>query len=312
VNDPKNTPESGTPRPMRRWVLLGVGVVTLGMVGLVASVVAFGVFMSWPWRARVVGPPSADLHAEAVEIASLSGATLRGWFVAGRPGAGAVVLMHGSHSNRLNMVRRVRLLSAEGLSVLLFDFQAHGESTGKRITFGLLEARDAESAVAYMRGRLPDERVGAIGSSLGGAAALLGPDPLPVDALVLEAVFPDIDAAVANRMRAVLGRMIGNVVAPPLTQLFMLVLPPVLGLWPDDLRPIDRIARVTAPLLIIGGTRDSYTPLAETWAMFERAPEPKLFWAVEGAGHVDLETYAPEQYRKMVLPFLIERLQKPR
>ena len=55
---------------------------------------------------------------------------LSGWFIAGRPGGGAVVLMHGVRGNRLAMLRRARLLHAEGFSVLLFDFQAHGESTG--------------------------------------------------------------------------------------------------------------------------------------------------------------------------------------
>jgi hypothetical protein len=38
-------------------------------------------------------------------------------------------------------------------------------------------------------------------------------------------------------------------------------------------------------------------------------PEPKLFWAVQGAGHVDLEAYAPADYRRIVLPFLVEHLQ---
>ena len=41
------------------------------------------------------------------------------------------------------------------------------------------------AAVAFVRARLPGERVGAIGVSLGGAAALLGPAPLAVDALVV-------------------------------------------------------------------------------------------------------------------------------
>jgi len=56
------------------------------------------------------------------------------------------------------------------------------------------------------------------------------------------------------------------------------------------------------------GTHDDRTTMAETIAMFERAPEPKVLWAVEGAGHVDLEGYAPDAYRARVLPFMIERL----
>jgi fermentation-respiration switch protein FrsA (DUF1100 family) len=210
------------------------------------------------------------------------------------------------------MLRRARLLKSAGFSVLLFDFQAHGESAGTRITFGRLEGLDAAAAVAFVRERLPGERIGAIGSSLGGAAALLGPQPLPVDALVLEAVYSDIGMAIANRIRVVLGPTLGAAIAQPMAWLFEVVLPPFLGMKLGDLCPIDQIAAVTAPLLIAAGTHDDRTTMAETIAMFARAPEPKFLWAVEGAGHVDLEAYAPDDYRARVLPFLVERLQAGR
>ncbi|MBO0752815.1 MAG: alpha/beta hydrolase [Bradyrhizobiaceae bacterium] len=218
--------------------------------------------------------------------------------------------MHGIRSNRLSMVRRARLLSAAGFSVLLFDFQAHGESTGARITFGHLEAEDAVSAVAFARARLPNERIGAIGTSLGGAAALLGPRPLPVDALVLESVYSDIAPAITNRLHAALGPSVGLIVAPALEHLFELLLGPLLGVSVNDLRPIDHVGEVDAPILIASGTRDDRTTIAETTAMFDRAKDPKLLWRVVGARHVDLEAFAPDEYRNHVLPFLVDNLQR--
>jgi fermentation-respiration switch protein FrsA (DUF1100 family) len=297
-----------------RWispVRFMVGLALAGTAALCASVIGVGLLLSWP-AARDIGAPPADLAAESVAMISGSGATLRGWLLAGRPGGGGVVLMHGVRANRLSMVQRARLLHESGFSVLLFDFQAHGESTGKRITFGHLEALDAAAAVAFAKERLPNEKIGAIGSSLGGAAALLGPTPLPVDALVLEAVYPDIGAATANRISAVLGSPIGSLVAEPLAHAFELLMPPLLGVVPAELRPIDHIADVVAPLLIVSGTRDTRTTARETVAMFDRAREPKLLWLVEGAGHVDLENYAPEAYRTHVLAFLADTLQQRR
>jgi fermentation-respiration switch protein FrsA (DUF1100 family) len=163
--------------------------------------------------------------------------------------------------------------------------------------------------VAFVRQKLPSERVGAIGSSLGGAAALLGPGPLPVDALVLESVYSEIGMAIANRIRATLP-IVGGLVARPLALLFELLLPPIIGGSPADLRPIDRIADVTAPVLVAAGTRDDRTTIAEATAMFERAHEPKSLWPVEGARHVDLEAYAPGEYRHRVVTFLTERLRQ--
>jgi fermentation-respiration switch protein FrsA (DUF1100 family) len=278
---------------------------------LAVAVVAAGVLLSRPARA-VIGLPPPDLHTQEILISSASGAQLRGWFIDGRPGGGAIVLMHGVRSNRLSMVRRAQLLNAAGFSVLLFDFQAHGESAGARITFGHLEGMDAGAAVAFVRDRLPAERVGAIGTSLGGAAALLGPVPLRVDALVLESVYPDIEAAVANRIRSTLGPALGAVLASPLAGLFEWLLPPVLNIDPAALRPIDHIAQAGAPVLVASGTRDDHTTIAEASALFDRARDPKLFWAVPGAGHVDLESYAPEAYRRHILPFLLDTLQRVR
>jgi uncharacterized protein len=299
-----------SPRTARagRVIKLALGAILFGVALLIAGVIAVGLVLSAPARA-VVGAAPADLGVEEISIASGSGATLRGWFVPGRPGAGAVVLMHGVHANRLSMLRRARLFNGEGFAVLLFDFQAHGESTGARITFGYREGQDAAAAIAYMRARLPNERVGAIGSSLGGAAALLAPQPLDVDALVLESVYSDIGVATENRIIAALGP-IGVVAAPPITALFKLLLPPFLGVSAADLRPIDRIAQVRAPVLVAGGMLDDRTSIEETRMMFARANEPKRLWVVPRARHVDLEGFAPDEYRTRVLAFMIETLRR--
>jgi fermentation-respiration switch protein FrsA (DUF1100 family) len=138
---------------------------------------------------------------------------------------------------------------------------------------------------------------------------VLAAPPLRLDALVLESVYPDINAALTNRLRASLGPVLGTAFIPVLTPMFETLLPPLLGLRVDDLRPIDVIGNVTAPVLVASGTADNRTPLSEVRDLFDRAPEPKLFWAVQGAGHVDLEAYAPADYRRIVLPFLVEHLQ---
>jgi fermentation-respiration switch protein FrsA (DUF1100 family) len=230
---------------------------------------------------------------------------LQGWWVPGATfGEGAIVLMHGVRANRLQMAARARVLHQHGFSVLLFDFQAHGESLGRRITFGKLESLDAAAAVRFVRDKRPLDRIGVIGVSLGGAAALLGPEPLAVNALVLESVYPDIDSALSNRLRVNLGPVAGAIFTPLLTSTFRLLLPPILRAAPGELRPIDRIGTVRAPVLIASGASDGYTPLSEARALFERAAEPKQFWAVDGAAHVDLEQYDVARYWRVVLPFL--------
>ncbi len=50
--------------------------------------------------------------------------------------------------------------------------------------------------------------------------------------------------------------------------------------------------------------------MAEAERIFAAAPEPKEFWAVEGAAHVDPPTYQPEGYKERVLTFLGQHLQR--
>src|SRR4051812_38826143 len=92
-----------------------------------------------PARANVDLPSGVNGVAE-VSFPSASGSTLRAWFVSGRPGAGAVVLLHGVGANRTSMLGRLRFLHARGYAVLAPDFQAHGESPGAHITFGARES----------------------------------------------------------------------------------------------------------------------------------------------------------------------------
>ncbi len=84
---------------------------------------------------------------------------------------------------------------------------------------------------------------------------------------------------------------------------------PVLGVGLDQLRPIDRIGGVRAPVLVASGTVDAYTPIAKARDLFARASAPKQFWAVRGAAHVDLEAYDAPAYWIRILPFFAAHLQ---
>ncbi len=252
-----------------------------------------------------VRPPPKDLDAEPVAFRSASGSDIHGWLVRGRPHAGAVVLLHGIGASRLEMVDRARFLSAAGYSVLLIDFRAHGESAGDESTYGALESRDARAAVEFVRNALPSERVGVIGISMGGAAALLGAEPLPVQALVLESVYPTIRDAVRDRLRAWLGP-----IGPSFTGLVLHSIFPRDGVTAADLRPIDRIGEQTAPVLVAAGTADRYTTRTESRALFEHARSPKELWEVEQAAHVDLHAFAPAEYERRIGAFLARYLRE--
>lgn len=252
-----------------------------------------------------IGPAPAELKAQPVVFDSASGATIHGWLVDGAKGGGVVLLLHPVRSDRSVMTQRARFLSRLGYSLLWLDLQAHGESSGDRITFGARESLDVETAVAFLRTRYPGEKIGAIGISLGGASIALAKSPLGLSAVVLESVYPTIEEAVTDRLRLHLGAA-----GPLLAPLLLAQLPLRLGISVDQLHPIDHIADLGAPLLLISGTKDEHTTSAEAKRLFAAAREPKQIWLVDGAAHVDLHGFAPKAYETRIAEFLSRYLKQ--
>jgi alpha-beta hydrolase superfamily lysophospholipase len=248
-------------------------------------------------------PRPADLPIEPVQFSSLSGTTVHGWLVKPEFPRAVIILQHGVRGHRGGMVSRARFLQAANYAVLLFDFQAHGESLGDRITFGHLESRDTQAAVKFCRQQFPDLPIAIIGQSLGGAAALLAQPPLPVQALIIESAFSTFEEATKNRMEWLTGRPT-RVFSPLLTvQLRLRV-----GISAADLRPIDHVSQLTMPKLFLAGTTDPRTKLAESLALFEAAAAPKQFYAVTNAGHVDFHGHLKSAYEELILGFLATHL----
>jgi uncharacterized protein len=281
--------------------------------GLLAAVFAtllfkVGTVASAP-APSIVGDAPDDLPFERVTLTSASGGRLSGWYVQGDPGGGAVMLLHGVHANRLQMLPRARMLHRWGFSVLLFDFQAEGESSGQNITFGWLEAKDARSAFEWLRAKAPGERIGLLGVSLGGAAAIVGEPAIEADAMVLEAVYGSLDQAIRNRLVIKLGAA-GRALAPVLSPLLSLQVKPRLGFDPDELCPAGRVAHIHAPVLFVAGDKDEHATLDEMREIYANANEPKELWIIPGAAHVDFLNAAPLDYERRVVGFLRERLRR--
>lgn len=270
-----------------------------------------GAGLSW-WLGsmltRPVNHPVMRPHDFEADLVSIPGAghDIAGWWTDTHHGLPVVLLLHAVRADRDTMVARAQLLQKHGFSTLLIDLQAHGETPGTAITFGKRESADVVAAVAWIKGRAPNRKIGVIGCSLGGASALLAPQPLGVDAVVLEAVYPRLRLAVENRVRLRLGSL-----TPWVTPLLLWQLTPRLHLRLSDLEPIRSIPYLAAPVLIAAGSDDQHTTLAESQELFAAASVPKELWIVPGAKHQDLLALNAAGYEAHVVQFLVDRLRGP-
>jgi fermentation-respiration switch protein FrsA (DUF1100 family) len=150
-----------------------------------------------------------------------------------------------------------------------------------------------------MRSHQPGASLAIIGSSLGGAAALLAMPPLHVQALVLESVYPTIERATYNRLRNYLGPL-GSLGTP----LLLAQLRFRIGVSAHQLRPLDHVGASHCPVLIINGTLDRRTTREDALALYSKARAPKELWLVPNAAHVDLHRANRIEYESRVLRFL--------
>jgi uncharacterized protein len=283
-----------------------VGTLALFVAGVVIAMAGAWVVGSKLLASTNRSVPVPDrFRGTDVSFPSASGATLRGNLFRGEAGKGAIVLMHGVRGNRGDMFGHADFLRARGFSILLFDFQAHGESPGKIITNGYLESRDAAAAVEFLRAQLPGEKIGVLGSSLGGAAAVLSEPPLPVNAMVLEMVYPDLQRAAKNRIAKILGKW-----APPLSPMLTFQATWRIGKDAAWFSPIHAITNVTCPKLIIAGALDRLTTLDDSKALFAAANKPKDMIIISAAGHENLHEAAGKAYEEQVRQFFEQFLRK--
>jgi fermentation-respiration switch protein FrsA (DUF1100 family) len=244
-------------------------------------------------------PADFGLAFEEVAFLAADGLRLRGWWIPAPGPDRAVVILHG-HMGSMDMdVHRAPALHAAGFNVLLFDFRGHGRSDGRQITFGYLERRDVQGAVAFLRSRGMC-RIGLLGFSLGGITATLSAPLCPEVAAVVNDGGPiRMRTAVAARgvewgFPAWLTRpMAWLAIAMTSVRLRANLFRYEAVHWVGKIAP--------RPILFIRGDRDQYGPDFDD--LYAAAGSPKELWRVPGAGHVTLSSTVPEEHRQRVIAF---------
>ena len=287
---------------MRKW-LSGLG-----------GVILFGLLLSWLMgsamvRPEISHPAPAAAPARDLMIDSPDGLLIAATYWPGRtPQSPGILLLHGNGASRGQMAANAAWLAKQGYAVLTIDFRGHGESSQRSRSFGWFESRDAAAGFAWLKKMQGGAKIGVVGLSLGGAASLLGENgPLPADAIVLQAVYPDIRRAVRNRLAA----MVGSIPAYALEPLLSFQSLPRYGVWPGDISPSDVLRSVHTPVLVIGGGADRYTPPEETRALYGNTSGAKSMWIVEGLDHAQMSGLESETYRQRLLAFFTAHLGKP-
>ena len=301
--DARNTAGPNRNRAMSRR--FSVGLLLFGFAGIAASW-AVGTIMVRGGQTQV---PAADGSGQDFFLKSNDGTRIAATYRRGRSAkSAAVLLLHGVRASRGATAANAAWLAERGYATLTIDFRGHGGSDVRARTFGLEEAKDAQTAFRWLKRQQQDAPVAIIGISLGGAASLLGKaGPIPADAMVLQAVYPDIRSAIRNRIAMIVGPAPAFLLEPLLSFQSL----PRFGVPPSRLSPLNALRHFSRPVLIIGGMEDRHTPSAEARAMFHAAPGNKSLWLVPGKDHADICDLKDQAYRTRVATFLEDAIGPP-
>ncbi|MBI2911760.1 MAG: alpha/beta hydrolase [Chloroflexi bacterium] len=242
-------------------------------------------FIYLPSRELVGSPADVGLSYEDVTFSASDGVALHGWYVPG-PAPVTLVWFHGNAGNISHRLGNLRgLHDLVGVSVLLFDYRGYGRSAGSPSEEGTYH--DAEGAVAFLAGRTgqPAEHLVYFGRSLGAAVALEMALRRPPAALIIESPFLSI---------------------PHMAREVYPFLPALGGLLRTRYDSLGKIPRLTAPVLVVVGEADDVVSPNQGRLLFERAPEPKRWHSVPGAGHNDTPLVGGAAYYGALRTFLAE------
>jgi fermentation-respiration switch protein FrsA (DUF1100 family) len=240
---------------------------------------------------KKLGLPLDQIHAITCETSD--GLALNGWHLlaagrsavdragcdrelaAGRP---MVVFFSGNGGNRAYRIPEARLLTQAGADVFLFDYRGYGDNEGEPTEQAL--ADDAERVWLYATDerQVAPGRIILYGESLGGAVAIrLAAEKSAADnapaGLIVHSSFTSL-ADVAQHHYPLL---------------------PVKLLLNERFASIEQIPRVTCPILILHGERDTIVPFNMGMKLFETAPDRsssghlKQFVQLPNSNHNDVQ-----------------------
>jgi fermentation-respiration switch protein FrsA (DUF1100 family) len=252
-------------------------------------------------------PPSVfKADYEDVSFTSEDGIVLRGWLV--KPAqssrkAPAIVICHGVGANKSDFTGLAVSLSHRGYVVLLFDFRAHGESSGGRTSLGLHEQKGVKAALAFLKSRrdtIDLKRIGIYGFSMGGSTAILAAAKTGAfSAVVADSAFTSL----RDQARAAITGFY-HLPAFPFLHLTVLGYELYFQAPVDAVTPVSAIAAIApTPLLIIAGEEDKLIPADNGRKLFAAAGEPKELWIIPGAGHGGTPAAAGNVYENRVGEF---------
>lgn len=200
------------------------------------------------------------------------------WYIPVKNPKAVLILVDGYkevNEDKVRMFGHAEYLRKAGYSTLLIDLRSFGKSQGNKITFGVKEWRDVETAYDYVKS-LPeniDLKIGFLGISMGGvisviAKAITGKG----DFIIASTPFANFKSLFDFQIRK---RGLPFFIFLPIIRIAALF---ELGLNYEHYTAINMVGKVNVPILITCATHDRIVNSADAKHIYDKANRPKEYW----------------------------------
>ena len=242
------------------------------------------IFSSSPHLVR--DPSFYDIHFEEVFFASADGVKLHGWYLPHDKPLATLLYFHGNLGNIASCVDELYILHHQiEADIFIFDYRGYGKSKGRPSERGLY--KDALAAYDYLisQKQVAAEQLVGFGRSLGSAVAIYLASQKPLGALVVVSSFSSV-------------RDLVKILFPKWLGWFINLCTPL------RLASIDRVARVSCPILLLHGANDTMVPAQVGKKLYDAISSAKMWYNVPGASHNDTFIRGGKKYWYLLKAFI--------
>jgi alpha-beta hydrolase superfamily lysophospholipase len=273
-------------------------------IGLTGWAVCSARRLLYPERRPIPAPIPVPPHTVHT-LHAADGAPFDVWLLEASSPRGRILLCHGYHANRLQVLGIADGLRGRGFETLLIELRGHGDRPGP-CTLGVREAQDVLTALAWVRSRPGAAGVGTgvLGLSMGAtvvcqAAARDGGVRAVVTDSPYSRLFPVLRRSIRERYR---------LAGFPWAWLTWWAAQLALG---RRLAPLDLAAlapQLRQPLFVIQGGEDRRVVAMPGREFYEAWAGPKERWFEPTVAHVGMFARQPEEYCRRVAEFFTRAL----
>jgi len=210
-----------------------------------------------------------------------------------------VIVLHGWGGNAAMMLPLARPLHEAGFAALFIDARCHGTSDDDGFASLPRFAEDLEHAFEWLAARAEGDagRIGLIGHSVGAGAALLAASRRADVAAVVSVAAFSHPAAMMRRWLAT-----KRIPERPVGRYILDYVQRTIGHRFDDIAPVNTIARVRCPVLVVHGADDDVVPLDDAYRIFAARTHEAVKLLVLGGDHDSFANLG--QHMEQLIDFL--------